>query len=103
MSKDQISPHEGASYRLDAPVVSQRDGVLRADDFDDLYFDVHDGLAESVQETQAALSSIQAQFTEQNNHVSDLRVKVAAIQERRENLQRSIAHHERSKSEFSEA
>ena len=47
MSKDQISPHEGASYRLDAPVVSRRDGVLRADDFDDLYFDVHDGLAES--------------------------------------------------------
>ena len=47
MSKDQISPHEGASYRLDAPVVSQRDGVLRADDFDDLYFDLHDGLAES--------------------------------------------------------
>ncbi len=61
----------------------------------------HDGLAESVQETQAALTSIQAQYTEQNNHVSDLRVKVAAIQERRENLQRSIAHHERSKSEFS--
>jgi chromosome segregation protein len=38
---------------------------------------------------------------EQSNHVSDLRVKVAAIQERRENLQRSIAHHQRSKSEFS--
>ena len=47
MSKDQISPHEGASYRLDAPVVSRRDGVLRADDFDDLYFDAQDGLAES--------------------------------------------------------
>ena len=31
----------GPSYRLDAPVVSRRDGVLRADDFDDLYFDVH--------------------------------------------------------------
>ncbi len=47
MSKDQISPHEGAIYRLNAPVVSRRDGVLRADDFDDLYFDAHDGLAES--------------------------------------------------------
>ena len=47
MSKDQISPHEGAIYRLDAPVVSRRDGVFRADDFDDLYFDAHDGLAES--------------------------------------------------------
>ena len=47
MSKDHISPHEGAIYRLDAPVVSRRDGVLRADDFDDLYFDAQDGLAES--------------------------------------------------------
>ena len=47
MSKDQKSPHEGAIYRLDAPVVCRRDGVLRNDDFDDLYFDAHDGLAES--------------------------------------------------------
>ena len=47
MSKDQISPHEGANYRLEVPIVSLRDGVLRADDFDDLYFDRHDGLAES--------------------------------------------------------
>ena len=47
MSKDRTSPHEGAIYRLDAPVVSWRDDVLRADDFDDLYFDAHDGLAES--------------------------------------------------------
>ena len=47
MSKNQISPHKGTSYRLDAPVVSRRDGVLRADDFDDLYFDEHNGLAES--------------------------------------------------------
>ncbi len=47
MSKDQISPHKGAIYRLDAPIVSRRDGVLRADDIDDLYFDAHDGLAES--------------------------------------------------------
>ena len=47
MAKNQTSPYEGASYRLDAPVVSHRDDVLRADDFDDLYFDEHDGLAES--------------------------------------------------------
>jgi tRNA 5-methylaminomethyl-2-thiouridine biosynthesis bifunctional protein len=47
MSKDRTSPHEGAIYCLDAPVVSRRDTVLRSDDFDDLYFDAHDGLAES--------------------------------------------------------
>ena len=47
MSNDQLSPHKGANYQLDAPVVSRRDGVLRADDFDDLYFDAQDGLAES--------------------------------------------------------
>jgi len=43
MSNDQLSPHKGANYQLDAPIVSRRDGVLRADDFDDLYFDAHDG------------------------------------------------------------
>jgi len=47
MSNDQLSPHKGANYQLDAPIVSRRDGVLRADDFDDLYFDALDGLAES--------------------------------------------------------
>ena len=47
MSNDQLSPHKGANYRLEAPVVSWRGGVLRADDFDDLYFDAQDGLAES--------------------------------------------------------
>ena len=47
MSNDQLSPHKGANYQLDAPVVSRRNGVLRADDFDDLYFDAQDGLAES--------------------------------------------------------
>ena len=47
MSNDQSSPHIGANYQLDAPVVSWRDGALRADDFDDLYFDAQDGLAES--------------------------------------------------------
>lgn len=43
----KLSPHEGANYQLEAPVVSRLDGVLRADDFDDLYFDARDGLAES--------------------------------------------------------
>ncbi len=47
MTNDQLSPHKGANYQLDAPVVSWRDGVLRSDDFNDLYFDAHDGLAES--------------------------------------------------------
>ena len=47
MSINQVSPYIGANYQLDAPVVSRRDGVLRADDFDDLYFDAKDGLAES--------------------------------------------------------
>ena len=47
MSNDQSSPHIGANYQLDAPVVSWREGALRADDFDDLYFDAQDGLAES--------------------------------------------------------
>ncbi len=47
MSNDQLSPHKGANYQLDKPVVSRRDGVLRANDFDDLYFGAQDGLAES--------------------------------------------------------
>ena len=47
MSNDQLSSHKGANYQLDTPVVSRRDGVLRANDFDDLYFDAQDGLAES--------------------------------------------------------
>ena len=47
MSNDQLSRHKGANYQLDTPVVSRRDGVLRANDFDDLYFDAQDGLAES--------------------------------------------------------
>ena len=60
----------------------------------------HDGLAERSKNRKPHWRD-EAQYTEQNNHVSDLRVKVAAIQERRDNLQRSIAHHERSKTEFS--
>ena len=47
MSKDYISPHKGVNYKLDEPVVSWRDGVMREDEFDDLYFDAQDGLAES--------------------------------------------------------
>ena len=47
MSKNQTPPHVGAIYRLEKPVVSWRDSVLRNEDFDDLYFDAHDGLAES--------------------------------------------------------
>ena len=47
MPNDELSPHKGANYQLDRPIVSRRGGVLRADDFDDLYFDAQDGLAES--------------------------------------------------------
>ena len=47
MSKEQLPPHKGANYQLDTPVVSRRGGVLRSTDFDDLYFDAQDGLAES--------------------------------------------------------
>ena len=47
MSDEQRSPHDGANYRLDKAVVSERDGVLRADDYDDVYFAARDGLAES--------------------------------------------------------
>lgn len=47
MSIDQLSPHRGANYQLEAPVVTCCDGVPRSLDFDDLYFDAQDGLAES--------------------------------------------------------
>ena len=47
MSDEQRLPHDGANYRLDEAVVSERDGVLRADDYDDVYFAARDGLAES--------------------------------------------------------
>ena len=47
MSNKQRLPHDGANYRLDEAVVSERDGVLRADDYDDVYFAARDGLAES--------------------------------------------------------
>ena len=38
--------HHSADYRLAPAVISQRDGILRADDFDDLYFSKSGGLAE---------------------------------------------------------
>ena len=47
MSKKQFSSYVGANYRLDEAAVSQLDGVLRATDYDDVYFDANDGLAES--------------------------------------------------------
>ena len=47
MSNEQRLPHDGANYRLHEAVVSERDGVLRADDYDDVYFAARDGLAES--------------------------------------------------------
>ncbi|MBL90450.1 MAG: chromosome segregation protein SMC [Myxococcales bacterium] len=60
----------------------------------------HDSLAQSVLETQEAMGNLEQDYEAQNTVVTDLRVQVAAIHERRENLQRSIAHHERSHNEF---
>jgi tRNA 5-methylaminomethyl-2-thiouridine biosynthesis bifunctional protein len=42
-----LVPHHSADYRLIPAVISQRDGILRADDFDDLYFSADNGLAET--------------------------------------------------------
>jgi tRNA 5-methylaminomethyl-2-thiouridine biosynthesis bifunctional protein len=39
--------HHSADYRLASAPLSHRDGVLRADDFDDLYFSTEDGLGEA--------------------------------------------------------
>ena len=39
--------HHAANYRLATPVISYRDGILRADNFDDLYFSADNGLDES--------------------------------------------------------
>ena len=39
--------HHAADYRLAPPVISYRNGLLRADDFDDLYFSADNGLNES--------------------------------------------------------
>lgn len=47
MSKNQFSSHVGVNYRLEEAVVSQRDGVLFAKDYDDVYFDERDGLSET--------------------------------------------------------
>jgi len=39
--------HHSADYRLTPAVISHRDGILRADNFDDLYFSADNGLDES--------------------------------------------------------
>ena len=39
--------HHAANYRLATPVISYGDGILRADNFDDLYFSADNGLDES--------------------------------------------------------
>ena len=39
--------HHSTDYRLASAPFSYRDGVLRADDFDDLYFSTDDGLGEA--------------------------------------------------------
>ena len=46
---DMSSPvkHHSADYRLTPAVISYRAGILRADNFDDLYFSADNGLDES--------------------------------------------------------
>ena len=44
--KDPVT-HHSADYRLASAPLSHRDGVLRDDDFDDLYFSTDDGLGEA--------------------------------------------------------
>ena len=44
--KDPVT-HHSTDYRLAPASFSYRDGVLRADDFDDLYFSRDDGLGEA--------------------------------------------------------
>ena len=39
--------HHSADYRLAPALISHRDGILRADNFDDLYFSADNGLDES--------------------------------------------------------
>ena len=39
--------HHSADYRLNPAVISHRNGILRADNFDDLYFSADNGLEES--------------------------------------------------------
>ena len=39
--------HHSADYRLSPAVISYRDGILRADNFEDLYFSADNGLDES--------------------------------------------------------
>ena len=44
---ENLHMHDGADYRLAEAKVSWRDDVLRADSYDDVYFSVEGGLAES--------------------------------------------------------
>ncbi|MDB2390252.1 FAD-dependent 5-carboxymethylaminomethyl-2-thiouridine(34) oxidoreductase MnmC [Alphaproteobacteria bacterium] len=44
---ENLHMHDGADYRLGEAKVSWRDDVLRADNFDDVYYSVEGGLAES--------------------------------------------------------
>ena len=39
--------HDGSDYRLISPAISVREGVMRADGYDDVYFSREDGLAET--------------------------------------------------------
>ena len=41
------SHHDNADFRLESPPLSIRQGVVRADDFDDVYFSADDGLGET--------------------------------------------------------
>lgn len=41
------SHHDHADFRLESPPLSIRQGVVRADDFDDVYFSADDGLGET--------------------------------------------------------
>ena len=44
---ENLHMHDGADYRLAEAAISWRDDVLRADSYDDVYFSVEGGLAES--------------------------------------------------------
>ena len=46
----RLSPHLNADYDLPVPQIDMADGVPRARDFDDSYYNADDGLAETRQE-----------------------------------------------------
>ena len=43
----RLSPHLNADYDLPVPQIDMADGVPRARDFDDSYYNADDGLAET--------------------------------------------------------